>query len=101
MKKPGPVRVDSMLDQVLQKHGVRDQVERMGVLELWPELVGEHIAEVTRARAVSDRTLIVEVRSSAWMAELTTMRRALLTKVNEAMPDLPMDRIVFVLAETW
>ena len=95
-----PVRVDSVLAALLEKHGVKEQVERMSVLDLWPELVGEHIAEVTKAKGVSDSTLFVEVRTSAWLMELNIMKREFLSKVNEGLEDAPLERIVFVLAET-
>ncbi|MGY8777439.1 MAG: DUF721 domain-containing protein [Longimicrobiales bacterium] len=95
-----PVRVDAVLSDLLEEHGVADQVQRMNLLELWPKLVGEKVAEVTRARSVDDRTLIVEVRTSAWLMELNMMKGDLLACVNERMPKTPMARIVFVLAET-
>ena len=95
-----PVRVDTVLSDLLKEHGVADQVQRMNLLELWPELVGEKVAEVTRARSVDDRTLIVEVRTSAWLMELNMMKSDFLARVNERMPETPMARIVFVLAET-
>ncbi len=96
----GPIKIDSVLSAVLEKHGVKKQVERMSVLDLWPELVGEHIAEVTKAKGVSDSTLFVEVRTSAWLMELNIMKREFLSKVNEGLGDAPLERIVFVLAET-
>ncbi len=96
----GPIKVDSVLSAVLEKHGVKKQVERMSVLDLWPELVGEHIADVTKAKGVSDSTLFVEVRTSAWLMELNIMKREFLSKVNEGLEDAPFERIVFVLAET-
>ena len=94
------MRVDAVLSDLLEEHGVADQVRRMNLLELWPRLVGEKVAEVTRARSVDDRTLIVEVRTSAWLMELNMMKRDFLQRVNEAMPDVPLEKIVFVLAET-
>ena len=96
----GPIKVDSVLSAVLEKHGVKKQVERMSVLDLWPELVGEHIAEVTKAKGVAGSTLFVEVRTSAWLMELNIMKREFLSKVNEGLEDAPLERIVFVLAET-
>ena len=45
-------------------------------------------------------TLIVEVRSSAWLMELNMMKSALLERVNEHVSSTPLDKIVFVLAET-
>lgn len=94
------MRVDAVLSDLLEEHGVADQVRRMNLLELWPRLVGEKVAEVTRARSVDDRTLIVEVRTSAWLMELNMMKGDFLACVNERMPETPMTRIVFVLAET-
>lgn len=96
----GPVRVDALVTDVLEKHGVRRQVERLDVLELWPEIVGEKVAEVTRAKGLEDATLFVEVRTSAWLMELNMMKSEFLHRVNERMAAAPLDRIVFVLAET-
>ncbi len=89
-----------MLAAVLEKHGVKEQVERMRVLDLWPELVGEHVARVTRAKGVSESTLFVELRNSAWLMELNIMKGEFLASVNERLGDVPLERIVFVLAET-
>jgi predicted nucleic acid-binding Zn ribbon protein len=100
MTKKGPIKLDTVLAAVLEEHGVKKQVERMCVLDLWGGLVGEHVAAVTRAKSVSDATLFVEVRTSAWLMELNMMRRDFLDRVNEALPDVPLERIVFVLAET-
>jgi predicted nucleic acid-binding Zn ribbon protein len=95
-----PVKLGDVLGGVLEEHGLREQVRRMGVLELWPEIVGEHIASVTRAKVVSEAALIVEVRTSAWLMELDMMKGELLGRVNERLPETPLERIVFVLAET-
>lgn len=96
----GPAKIGVVLAAVLDKHGVREQVRRMEVLELWPEIVGEDLAKVTRARAVEDTALFVEVRSSAWLMELNMMKRDFLERVNERVEDAPFERVVFALAET-
>jgi predicted nucleic acid-binding Zn ribbon protein len=95
-----PVKLGDMLAGVLEERGLRDQVRRMEVLDLWPELVGEHVARVTRAKGVSEATLFVEVRTSAWLMELNMMKGEFLQLVNERLPETPIQRIVFVLAET-
>ena len=96
----GPTRVAAVLPEVLEKHGVRDQVRRMEVLERWPEIVGEPLAALTRARGVEDATLFVEVRNSAWLMELNMMKGAFLERVTARIGDAPLERIVFVMAET-
>lgn len=97
---PRPVRVDALLAQVLEKHGVRKTVERIGILDLWPEIVGERVAEVTRVKGLDRDALFVEVRSSAWLMELTMLKNQVLEKVNARLEGEPLERIVFVLAET-
>ena len=96
----GPRPIGVVLPQVLEEAGMLRQFERLGVLEAWPEIVGEKVAGVTHARSMDDATLVVEVRSSAWLMELNMMKGALLQRVNEHVPETPLDRIVFVLAET-
>ena len=100
MSSGNPVRVGTVLTGLLEKHGVRRQVERMSVLALWPDIVGEQLAKVTHARGVDEATLFVEVRSSAWLMELNMMKGEFLQRVNERIEDVPLERIVFVLAET-
>lgn len=94
------MRVDRVLSEVLEEAGVLRQVQRMEVLDAWPELVGEQLARVTKARAVDGGRLIVEVQSSAWLMELNMMRGDFLRRVNERLEEVPLDKIVFVLAET-
>ena len=95
----GPVKVGELLSQLLDRTGVREQLERTTVLDEWPARVGEAIARVTQPRSVSDSTLIVEVRSSAWLIELNMMRSEILRRINEGREQAPIDRIVFVLGE--
>jgi predicted nucleic acid-binding Zn ribbon protein len=94
----GPSRVGDLLDGFLERQGVKDEVERASVVEEWPERVGERIAAVTRARSVAKRTLVVEVRSSAWLMELNMMKGQILERLNRDRDDAPLDKLVFVLS---
>ena len=95
-----PVRVDKLVSEVLEQTGTRVQVERQAVLEAWPEIVGEKLAAVARADAVDGPALVVRVKNSPWLMELNMMRGELLERVNAHMDGEPLERIVFVLAET-
>ncbi len=88
----------TLLGAFLDRRGVRTQIERTNVLDVWPEKVGEAIAQVTHARSVSEGTLFVEVRSSAWLMELNMMRAEILRRVNEGRESAPIERIIFVQA---
>ena len=103
MTKPrdkGLQPIGHLLEGVLSEHGVREQLERTRALSVWPEVVGEIVAGVTRAKAVDEGALIVEVTSSGWLMELNMMRGDLLAKVNAHLDGAQLNKIVFVLAET-
>ena len=100
MTESGPTRVDAVLSKVLEKHGLSEQVQRMEVLDLWPEVAGEQLARVTRVRGVEDAVLFIEVRNSAWLMELSMMTEDFLARVNERLGNVSLERIVFVQAET-
>lgn len=99
-RRAGLERMDAVLSDVLEETGVTDQVERVRILDLWPEIVGEQVARVTMARSVDEATLFVEVRSSAWLMELNMLKGDITGRVNERLDEVSIDKIVFVLAET-
>ncbi len=100
MNDAGPTRVGDLLDNLLERKGLGLQIQRVGALEVWAEAVGEKIAEVTEAKTVVASTLFVEVRSSAWLMELSLMKDALLERVNAGLGgEGTIDRIVLTLME--
>ena len=95
----GPQRVGDVLGGFLEKKGLREPVLRAEAVDEWDQRVGEAIARVTRAQGVRDLTLIVEVKSSAWLMELNFMKEDILRRVNEGRTEGTIEKIVFVLAE--
>jgi len=98
-EKKGPEKVGVILEGLLKKKRLREPVLRAGVVEEWEERVGEGIARVTRALTVREATLIVEVKSSAWLMELDFMKGEILRRLNEGRQEALIKRIVFVLSE--
>lgn len=49
----------------------------------WPVAVGPGVARHTRAVGFHEGTLLVEVEGSAWLQELTMLRRDLVRKLNQ------------------
>jgi predicted nucleic acid-binding Zn ribbon protein len=96
----GPTRVGDLLSNLLEKRGLGIQIRRIGALEAWSDAVGEGISQVTAAKSVVASTLFIEVRSSAWLMELSLMKEALLERVNvELGGEGTIDRIVLTLME--
>lgn len=60
--------------------------------------MGPGIAAVTNPLRVSNGTLIVEVRSSAWMMELNMMKGDLMRRLNAGKGEGRIEHLVFVMA---
>lgn len=93
------MRVGDLVEGVLEDAGVRNQIRRQGVVESWDGIVGERIAEVTRAVRVDEAVLYVEVRSSAWLMELNLMKPSILERINEERDEGRIEKVRFLLAE--
>ncbi len=91
--------VGDLVSQLLKDQGLDRQIQRVSVLDEWPTVVGERVAAMTRAKAVSGKDLIVEVKSSPWLMELNMMRVQILERLNHGHEDAPIERLVFVLGE--
>jgi len=95
----GPDRVGDLLGGVFRKLGMTEEVARQGAVQRWEEVVGERIAEVTRATSVAGGVLFVQVASSAWLSELNLMRQDILARLNAGRTEGRIERIVFTLWE--
>ena len=95
----GPVSVGQELDRVLDGLGAGDVVERHAVFHEWAARVGPEIARVTSPHRVDGDTLIVHVRDSSWMSELSLRSRELLARVNEGRSRTAVKRLLFRLGD--
>ena len=83
----------------LSFHGITDQVRAQSVLTEWTELVGPKIASRTRPWGVSERVLVIEVASSAWLHELNLLKAQILKGLVERLGEPKLfDDLKFKLA---
>jgi predicted nucleic acid-binding Zn ribbon protein len=78
-------RAEQAVQEVLALHGISDEIRRQRVLTEWADLVGPKIAARTRPFGITDRTLVIEVASSAWVQELTMLRPQILLGLIERL----------------
>lgn len=95
----GPQRVGDLVGTFLERKGLKDALARQEALVGWDEAVGEAIARVARPVRLDGTTLVVEVRSSAWLMELNMMKRKVLGRLNEAFPEAKLENLVLILSE--
>jgi predicted nucleic acid-binding Zn ribbon protein len=86
--------------QYLAKSGLDERIEETTVVPEWAERVGPAIAAVTEPLRTSRGTLVVAVRSSAWLMELKLMEREIVRRLNVGRTSGRIEGIRFVMAET-
>ncbi|MBQ1859395.1 MAG: DUF721 domain-containing protein [Paludibacteraceae bacterium] len=75
---------DALVD-FLRENGLERSVLAVQVEEVWPRVMGETVARLTRSVEVKDGMLIVHVSSAALKAQLFENRFELVRKLNEAV----------------
>ncbi len=84
---------------VLALRGITDEIRAQRVHAEWSDLVGPKIASRTRPYGVTDRLLVIEVASSAWLQELNLLRPQILAGLLERLgPPRLFDELKFKLA---
>ena len=90
-----PTKAGDAVAAALAYRGIADEVRAGRVLTEWSELVGAKIAQRTRPDGIRDRTLWVEVATSAWLHELNLLRPQLLKGLIAALAAKPGDPPLF------
>lgn len=93
-----PTKLGDVLQSYLRESGLDERVEEAGVVPEWGERVGAAIAAVTTPLRTSRGTLLVAVRTSAWLMELRLMEREILRRLNEGRERGRIERIRFLMA---
>jgi predicted nucleic acid-binding Zn ribbon protein len=99
-RKAGPLRLGDAVQRYLAESGLDERVDQATIVPEWAERVGDGIAAVTEPLRVSHGTLVVAVRSSAWLMELKLMEREIVRRLNSGRERGRIDAIRFVMAET-
>ena len=74
-----------VLSRLFARLGLEGELQGWRAVEEWPRLVGPRVARHTRAVGFRAGTLRVEVEGSAWMHELSFLKRELIQKVNREL----------------
>ena len=97
-KKRTPAKLGDVLASVLQHAGLTDRVAQAAVIPEWPSLVGSQIATVTEPLLLQqDGTLVVMVKTHAWMQELTFLEPELVRSLNRDTSRPPVRRLRWML----
>ena len=77
-----PQGLGTVIPDLLKEFGLDKKARNYAVLTQWPELVGERVANVTRAEKLEHGILTISVKNPVWRYELTMQKTAILTKIE-------------------
>lgn len=77
--------ITDALVEYLRESGLEQSVLDVQIEDLWPKVMGETVAKLTRSIEVNNGTLVVHVNSAALKAQLFENRFELVRKLNEAV----------------
>ncbi|MBD3345587.1 MAG: DUF721 domain-containing protein [Chitinivibrionales bacterium] len=95
MRKSKPESITQILNSFLSEQGYLTACREYDVVRMWPEIVGEKIAENTQCTRAEDGVLYVRVPSAAWRQEISYLKKEILDKIEEKSGCSSIKEIIF------
>ncbi len=95
MKNSTPKHIGNSITSVLHRLGIGKKLKRYEIFDLWPEIVGTQIAQVTKVDYIDGGKLFVSVSRATWRNELMFLKKELIDKINKALQEHIIDDIIF------
>ncbi len=83
--KGSTVDISEALVSYLRESGLEQSVLDVQIEEIWPQVIGETVAKLTRSIEMKNGLLVVHINSAALKAQLFENRFELVRKLNEAV----------------
>lgn len=97
MKRSRPTRLSSLLEQTLSRFGLDRRLDDYRVWQAWDEVVGRTISRNAQPVRLDGTRLVVAVKSSTWLQELSLLQRELIVRINEWMQREVVRELFFVV----
>ncbi len=85
MIRGNSLSIADVLNIYLRETGLEKTILEDKVVALWPEIMGDTVARLTRSVEVRNGMLIVHISSAALKAQLFECRFELVKKINDAV----------------
>ncbi len=94
MRRHQAEQVGDIVHQFLREEGLETPYNEYRLLQSWPEVVGQGIAQLTSNLQIRNRVLYVKLKSSVLRQELMYGRQSLVYRLNEHVGAQVIDHIV-------
>lgn len=83
-----PQRINKILPQVLKSLDLESRFKDIQMVKLWPQIVGNKIAQHARAININEAVLFVVVDNPAWQAQLFLLKNKIIERFNKSGANL-------------
>lgn len=90
-----PAKLSSQIGKVISGLGQRKNFLGWQVVEHWPEIAGEQVAQVAKAERFSSGVLFIKTTSEVWKENLTLEHETLLAAISKRVGSGIVKRIQF------
>lgn len=87
--------IDKVLKRTIASLGLDRKLREFDAVRIFPQVVGEKIAQKAQAVKIDHGVLTVRVASSAWRQELNYTKAEIIDKLNAALGDNIVTDIYF------
>ena len=91
-----PSRIGGLILETLNRMGYSERLKRQSAVIGWSEIVGERIAQETRALKIDNKTLVVKVYKAAWRQQLIFLKDEILGKLENDLGEGVVEDIRFI-----
>jgi|YNPNPStandDraft_1061719.scaffolds.fasta_scaffold26688_2 predicted nucleic acid-binding Zn ribbon protein len=86
-------KAETVLQDLIRRYGMESKLQESRLLQVWPQAVGPAIAAVARPVRMKNGVLWVQVKSSAWIQELSFQRHYILQRLASYLPNVHLHRL--------
>ena len=95
MRKQKAEQVGTLIHQFLREEGLETPYNEYRLIESWPEVMGQGIANLTSSLEIRGGVLYVRLLSSVLRHELMASRRQLAQRLNDHVGAQVIENIIF------
>ena len=71
------------LKQLITDLGIESEILHNQAVQLWPEVVGKKIANISQAERIDGNILFVKVKNDSWRNELVFLKKDIIERLNK------------------
>ena len=85
-----------VLQNLLKNLGLEKRIKEQKLILDWDKIVGNKIAEKTKAFKIEGNKLFVKVESPSWRNELFYLKKDIINKLNQSVKQEVIKDIIFL-----